>query len=89
MDSVISLLSMSDSLLIRNLPESLKPALRRRAAAHGRSVEAEARVILEEAVATDEDFVSWWLDEMASVPPGEPLEVPDRSGRSREPVSFE
>ena len=80
---------MSDSLLIRNLPESLKPALRRRAAAHGRSVEAEARVILEEAVATDEDFVSWWLDEMASVPPGEPLSVPDRGGQLREPVTFE
>jgi hypothetical protein len=80
---------MSDSLLIRNLPESLKPALRRRAAAHGRSVEAEARAILEEAVAADEDFVSWWLDEMTSVPPGTPLPVPDRSGESREPVTFE
>ncbi len=80
---------MSDSLLIRNLPESLKPALRRRAAAHGRSVEAEARVILEEAIAADEDFVSWWLDEMASVPPGELLPMPDRSGESRETVTFE
>lgn len=86
---MISLLSMSDSLLIRNLPESLKPALRRRAAAHGRSVEAEARVILEEAIAAEEDFVSWWLDEMASAPPGEPLHLPDRGGQSREPVSFE
>ena len=75
--------------MIRNLPESLKPALRRRAAAHGRSVEAEARAILEEAVAADEDFVSWWLDEMASVPPGPPLPVPDRDGESRESVTFE
>lgn len=82
------MLSMSDSLLIRNLPESLKPALRRRAAAHGRSVEAEARVILEEAIAAEEDFVSWWLDEMASAP-GQPLPVPDRSGQSREPASSE
>ena len=80
---------MSDSLLIRNLPESLKPALRRRAAAHGRSVEAEARVILEEAVAADEDFVSWWLDEMVSAPSGEPLPIPDRGGESRETVTFE
>ncbi|MGH3276890.1 MAG: FitA-like ribbon-helix-helix domain-containing protein [Streptosporangiaceae bacterium] len=80
---------MSDSLLIRNLPESLKPALRRRAAAHGRSMEAEARVILAEAVAADEDFVSWWLDEMASVPPGEPLPVPDRGSAPRETVTFE
>jgi antitoxin FitA len=86
---LISLLSMSDSLLIRNLPESLKPALRRRAAAHGRSVEAEARVILEEAVGADEDFISWWLDEMASVPAGEPLPMPDRGSESRETVSFE
>ena len=86
---MISLISMSDSLLIRNLPESLKPALRRRAAAHGRSVEAEARVILEEAVAADVDFVSWWLAEMASAPPGEPLPVPDRGGQSREPVAFD
>jgi hypothetical protein len=69
--------------------ESLKPALRRRAAAQGRSVEAEARLILEEAIAADEDFVSWWLDEMASVPPGKPLSVPDRSGESRETVTFE
>ncbi len=76
-------------MLIRNLPESLKPALRRRAAAHGRSVEAEARIILEEAIAEDEDFVSWWLDEMAAAPPGGPLAVPDRGGRAREPVSFE
>lgn len=76
-------------MLIRNLPESLKPALRRRAAAHGRSVEAEARVILQQAVAADEDFVSWWLDGMASVPPGKPLPVPDRIGESRETVTFE
>jgi len=69
---------MSDSLLIRNLPEALKPALRRRATAHGRSVEAEARFILEEAIASEEDFVSWWLDEMSSAPPSEPLPVPDR-----------
>jgi hypothetical protein len=80
---------MSDSLLIRNLPESLKPALRRRAAANGRSVEAEARLILAEAVAADEDFVSWWLDEMASVLPGKPLPEPDRGGQSREPATFE
>ena len=70
-------------------PESLKPALRRRAAAPGRSVEAEARVILEEAIAADEDFVSWWLDEVASVPPGELLPMPDRGGESRETVTFE
>jgi plasmid stability protein len=80
---------MSDSLLIRNLPESLKPALRRRATAHGRSVEAEARIILEETIAADEDFVSWWLDEMASAPPGDWLAAPERDGEPREPATFE
>jgi antitoxin FitA len=80
---------MGDSLLIRNLPEALKPALRRRAAANGRSVEAEARSILEQAVAGDEDFVSWCLDEMVSVPPGTELPVPDRNGDPRDPVTFE
>jgi plasmid stability protein len=35
------------TLLIRNLPESTKKALRRRAAEHGRSMEEEARRILD------------------------------------------
>jgi antitoxin FitA len=34
------------TLLIRNLDDSLKAALRKRAAANGRSMEEEARVIL-------------------------------------------
>lgn len=34
------------TLLIRNLDDSLKAALRRRAAANGRSMEDEARIIL-------------------------------------------
>lgn len=37
-------------LTVRNLPETLYHALRLRAAAHGRSIEAEVRAILEEAV---------------------------------------
>lgn len=35
---------------VRNLPEEMHRALRLRAAQHGRSTEAEIRVILEEAV---------------------------------------
>ena len=38
------------SLNIRNLPESVRRRLRLRAARKGRSMEAEARTILEEAV---------------------------------------
>lgn len=38
------------SISVRNLPEGVHRALKRRAAEHGRSAEAEARMILAEAV---------------------------------------
>ena len=38
------------SISVRNLPDSVHRALKRQAAAHGRSTEAEARAILAEAV---------------------------------------
>jgi plasmid stability protein len=41
------------SLLIRNLPEATKKALRRRAAANGRSMEEEARQILDIEIRRD------------------------------------
>jgi plasmid stability protein len=37
-------------LLVRNIPEDVVAALKRRAAEHGRSAEAEHRAILEEAL---------------------------------------
>lgn len=37
-------------LLVRNLPDHIVEALRRRAAEHGRSLEAEHRIILEEVL---------------------------------------
>lgn len=74
-------------MVIRNLPESVKPALRRRAAANGRSMEAEARAILVDAVAAG-DAVGEWLDAMSELPPGEELPVPARrSGRTL--IAFE
>jgi plasmid stability protein len=42
------------SLIVRNLAERTKERLRVRAARHGRSMEAEARAILEAAVTADE-----------------------------------
>lgn len=68
---------MADQILIRNLPDSLKPALRSRAAAHGRSVEAEARAILVDAVQS-EDPVRSWLEGLARIGPGQPLPTPAR-----------
>ncbi|PWJ24885.1 plasmid stability protein [Branchiibius hedensis] len=41
---------MAEQILIRNLPEGTKSALRARAQQHGRSLEAEARLILAAAV---------------------------------------
>jgi plasmid stability protein len=38
------------NLTVRNLPDEVHRALRQRAAAHGRSTEAELRVIITEAV---------------------------------------
>jgi len=46
------------TLTIRNLPEATHKALRLRAAANGRSMEAEARVLLDEGVARAK-----WLNE--------------------------
>ena len=38
------------ALTVRNLPDEVHRALRMRAAAHGRSTEAEVRAILEDSV---------------------------------------
>lgn len=43
-------------ILVRQLDEVVKEALRRRALRHGRSMEEEARLILAQAVAADEDL---------------------------------
>jgi len=42
-----------EQILIRNLPAGTKAALRARAEQHHRSLEAEARQILAEAIATE------------------------------------
>jgi plasmid stability protein len=69
------------TLTIRNLPEETRQALKQRAARHNRSMEAEARAILQGA-AVESDFVGGWL-EAADRLRGEPLPVPRRS-RPRE-----
>lgn len=44
---------MAEQILIRNLPEGTKAALRARAERHRRSVEAETREILADAISKD------------------------------------
>lgn len=46
---------MPGNLLVRNLEDGLIARLKRRAARHGRSAEAEHREILRQALAGDED----------------------------------
>ncbi len=72
------------ALNIRNLDETVKRRLQLRAARHGRSMEAEARAILAEAVGEPADsagLFSALLDRFGSLG-GVDLELPER----REPA---
>jgi plasmid stability protein len=78
------------SLLIRNLPESTKTALKQRAAANGRSMEEEARQILDLEFRRDRSLPREGLGTrirrifVESGAVGE-LEIPPRSGKMRKP----
>jgi len=76
-------------LTVRDLDPDVKEKLRRRAARHGRSMEAEARLILAAAVETSDEPV----DLVASIREhfsgtGLELEVPDRRSTSQRPITF-
>lgn len=72
------------SLTIRDLPEAVHRSLADRARIHNRTVEAEARAILVEAVRQPSDFVADWLTstellrgefDTADRAPGRPIEL--------------
>ncbi|MCA1943446.1 MAG: Arc family DNA-binding protein [Yonghaparkia sp.] len=65
------------TLTIRNLPEPVRRSLKERAAAHNRSMEAEVRSILENAVAAPPDFIARWIA-AAATNRGD-IELPDRT----------
>lgn len=78
------------ALSIRDLDDDVKARLQVRAAEHGRSMEAEVRAILSEAVAdraVDVGLGQALLDRFGAVG-GVELDLPDRSGRQR-PVTFD
>ena len=78
------------SITIRNLSDDVKTGLRVRAAANGRSMEEEARLILREAVerrANPNNLASAIRARFAPFG-GVELELPPRQPR-REPPSFE
>lgn len=73
------------ALSIRNLDESVKQRLQSRAARHGRSMEAEARAILTEAVCEPGDSAGLFtaLLDRFGVLGGIDLELPERQEPAR------
>jgi plasmid stability protein len=81
---------MTRSITIRNLPPGLKERLRIRAAQHGHSMEAEARQILETALAPHAPGRNLYERTRARFAPlgGVDLTLPERED-AREPPHFE
>lgn len=76
---------LTAALSIRDLDETVKRRLQLRAARHGRSMEAEARAILTEAVSEPADSAGLFtalLDRFATLG-GVDLELPDRAEPAR------
>lgn len=65
------------AITVRNLDDDVQRRIKQRAAMNNRSMEAEARAILSEAVSAVH-FVESWL-ELAREHRGEDLVVPERS----------
>lgn len=74
------------ALSIRNLDDGVKHRLRRRAAAHGRSMEAEARAILEDAVRPERRAGNLFVElyERFQELGGVDLDIPERNSPPRE-----
>jgi antitoxin FitA len=76
---------MMAAISVRNLDERVKELLRVRAARHGRSMESEIRVILEDAVrepADRPDLFRAVIDRFSGLG-GNDLELPERSTATR------
>lgn len=79
------------TLTIRQVDEGIKKRLQVRAARHGRSMEAEVRAILSEAVLTDaavetEDPLFAALRDFRRLTGGVDLDIPSRSEDIERPV---
>jgi plasmid stability protein len=78
-------------LVVRNLDDDVKEQLRRRAAAHGRSMEAEARAILRDAVKRPNRPAAGLGTEIAALFKGSGLkhEIPELRGYQPKPAKFD
>lgn len=75
------------ALSIRDLDDQVRERLRRRAAAHGRSMEAEIRLILTEAVSEPDEYRGLLVtvrDRFSEIG-GVDLDLPDRTLAARAP----
>jgi antitoxin FitA len=73
------------AITVRSLDDDVKRRLRIRAAKHGRSMEAEARAILEDAVAEEDEPKNWLvaMHERCAEIGGVELDIPPRTSRPR------
>ncbi|QNE22815.1 plasmid stabilization protein [Kribbella qitaiheensis] len=73
------------AITVRNLDDHVKQRLRVRAARHGRSMEAEARAILVEAVGAEDEpkNILTRLHEAFADLGGVDLDIPPRTGQHR------
>jgi plasmid stability protein len=82
------------AITIRKLPDEFKQRLRMRAAAHGRSMEAEAREILVDALSNSSRVDLSWIEQLIAVghevggvdleiPEDQPATAADLSGSNR------
>lgn len=76
-----SIASTMADLSIRNLDDGVRESLRLRAAAHGRSMEAEVRAILTEAVRPGRSWLQAWRDRFEAVGGVELVDSPRASSR--------
>ncbi len=76
------------ALTVRNLPDATHEALKRRAARHGRSTEAEVRQILEDAVRQPQPGLGSALAAIGRRAGGVELDLPARKSPIR-PAEFE
>ena len=76
---------MMAAITVRNLDDKVKHRLRLRAASHGRSMEAEARAIIVEAVGGDEEEpnILQRLHERFAELGGVDLDIPPRTDMPR------
>ena len=82
------------TITVRDLDDEVKQKLRERAAKNGRSMEAEVRAVLVDAVTVKEPVVEYGLathirNRLAQVDGFVDLELPDRSQQMPGPSVFE